>query len=203
MGESQMQYITSFMLLCSTAASVAAAAEESQPDRTVRITVVLRGADNEEDIETLLKALRSVRGVKVADQQVNPGFRRFNNRFTTPIIVSVPMVPGDDDANIGQLATAVSKAKTGSRKEHPPGVNLILFTDDELQEQSISSLRSALNSVNGVEVNTAGGLGGNIQDGWCWIRLEDDGGAMLKEVEQKAQNSGVRLRRLKNPQSEK
>lgn len=171
--------------------------EESAKDGELQFTIVLRGAATERDIPELIKALRSAKGVRVHTEDVGLGFRRFNNRFTSPIVVSFPKVPGDEDANIGALASAVAKAKTSSREEHPPGVNLILFTDDQIKETSISALRSSLSKVNGVEVDQAGGLGASIQDGWCWVRLENAGGAMLLEIEKNASESGTTLRRLK------
>jgi len=56
--------------------------------------------------------------------------------------------------------------------------------------------------VNGVEVNKPGGLGGIPQDGWCWIQLENAGGAMLKEIENQARTSGLEYRRLKNGEND-
>jgi hypothetical protein len=175
---------------------------EPTKEREVQVTIVLRGAASERDIPALIKALRSAKGVKVITEDFGLGFRRFNNRFTTPIVVTFPKVPGDDDANIGALASAVAKAETASRDEYPPGVNLILFTDDQLKETSISALRSSLSKVNGVEVDAAGGLGASIQEGWCWVRLENAGGAMLLDIEKNAGKSGTTLRRLKEASSE-
>jgi hypothetical protein len=174
-----------------------------EKDRELQCTIVLRGAASPRDLPVLLKALRSTKGVKVHTDDVGLGFRKFSNRFTTPIVVTFPKVPGDEDSNIGTLVTAVSNAKTPSREEHPPGVNLILFTDDQLKETSISALRSSLSNVNGVEVSRAGGLGASIQDGWCWVRLEDAGGAMLLDIEKNALDSGTKYRRLKEPAGER
>ncbi|MDP6557997.1 MAG: hypothetical protein QGG71_25240 [Pirellulaceae bacterium] len=113
-------------------------------------------------------------------------------------VITVPTVPGDDDANVGALAKAVSKAKTQNGGKSSPGVNLILFTNETLDEPSISALRTSLSRVNGVEVNKPGGIGGSPQDGWCWIQLENAGGAMLKEIEKQARASGLEYRRLKD-----
>lgn len=176
--------------------------DELKADEGVKVTVILRGADTGADVEVLSKALRSTKGVKVITDSISVGYRKFNNRFTTPIVVSVPKSPGTDDANVGALATAVSKAKTSNREKFPPGVNLILFTDGTLNESSISDLRSSLSRVNGVEVDQPGGLGGRPQEGWCWIQLENAGGAMLREVEERAQTSGLKYRCLKDSQSE-
>ena len=129
-------------------AVLVAPADGATPKREVKITIVLRGADSNADVEMLIKALRSAKGVKLITNGVEQGFRKFNNRFTTPIVVTVPMVPGDDDANVGALATAVSKAKTHDRDKFPPGVNLVLFTNETLNETSISALRSSLSRVN-------------------------------------------------------
>lgn len=170
---------------------------QAAPAGEKRVTVVLRGANTAADTAVLLETLKKVKGIRIVSDDVKEGFRRFNNRFTSPIIVTIPTVPGEDDVNIGQLAKEVAEAKTGSRSKFQPGVNLLLFTDDRLQESSISSLRSSLASVNGVEVNQPGGLGGNLSEGWCWIRLENAGGAMLNDIEQKAAASGITLRRLK------
>jgi len=179
-----------------------APAEEIKPQQPVKLTVVLRGADTDADVEVLTKALRSVKGVKIITDSISEGHRRFNNRFTTPIVITMPTSLGDDDANVGALATAVSEAKTKDREKFPPGVNLILFTDDALNEGSISALRSSLSRVNGVDVNRPGGPGGSLKDGWCWIRLENAGGAMLKEIEEKARTSGLKYRRLQHEQIE-
>lgn len=185
--------LTAIMLIALTAPVFGATDESSG----VKVTIVLRGADSEDDLKVLVDSLKKIPGVRVHSDDVRIGFRKFNNRFTTPIVVTVPPVPGDTDVKIGMLAAAASRAETSSRREHPPGVNLILYTDETLQESSISSLRSSLSAVNGVEVSVPGGLGGNLQEGWCWIRLEKAGGAMLKEVEEKARKSGIRFRRVK------
>ena len=170
----------------------------AQAEDTIDVTVVLRGADTKNDVKVLLRSLRSAEGVKVLTKDVGLGFRKFNNRFTTPIVVRVPKTPGTDDANVGSLAIRVSKAKTANRSKFAPGVNLLLFTDGSLDESSISTLRSSLSQVNGVEVSQPGGLGGNIADGWCWIQFEHAGGAMLQEIEQQAQTYGRTYRRLED-----
>lgn len=131
----------------------------------------------------------------VKTDDVSLGFRRFNNRFTTPIEIALTRVPGDEDANVGALAKAISTVKNSNRGKYPPGVNLVLYTSGELNEESISSLRSSLSQVNGVEVNAAGRLGGSIQDGGCWVRLGNAAGAMLLEIEKKANTSGLTYRR--------
>lgn len=193
------------MIIVSQAVLLAVAvglADDSTSPQHMKVTVVLRGADSDNDVKVLIKALRTVEGVKVMTDGIEPGFRKFNNRFTTPIIVSIPRVPGDDDANVGALATAVSKAKTRNPEKYPPGVNLIVFTDEPLDEQAISALRSALSRVNGVEVNKPGGLGGNLQEGWCWIQLENAGGAMLNQIEKQTRVSGNEYRRLRDQQGD-
>ncbi|MBC8354787.1 MAG: hypothetical protein H8E66_22635 [Planctomycetes bacterium] len=176
--------------------------DDPNADEGIKVTVILRGADSDADLEVLTKALRSTKGVKLITESVGVGFRKFNNRFTTPIVVSVPKSPGTDDANVGALATVVSKAKTSNRDKFPPGVNLILFTDGTLNESSIMDLRSSLSRLNGVEVDQPGGLGARIQEGWCWIQFENAGGAMLKEIEERAQASGLKYRRLKDAPDE-
>ena len=176
--------------------------ELSKDKKTVKLTIVLRGADTDADIETLKKKLRSADGVRILTDDVAPGFRKFKNRFTTPIVVQLPTVPGDNDVNVGSVATTVSEATTKNASKFAPGVNLILFTDDTLTEESISALRSSLSSVNGTEVSKPGGLGANISEGWCWIRLEDAGGAMLNDIEEKARRSGIKFRRLREADSE-
>jgi hypothetical protein len=191
--------VTQTLLL---AVVVAPAGDNVKRPEAVDVTIVLRGADTDADVEVLIKALRSTKGVKVISDGVEKGFRKFNNRFTTPIVVAVAPVPGDDDVNVGALAAAVSKAKTRNRDKYPPGVNLLLFTNDTLDESSISALRSSLSKVNGVEVDKPGGLGGSLQDRWCWIQLENAGGAMLKEIEKQARTSGKEYRRLKDGQQQ-
>jgi len=177
-------------------AGSAVLANDTPLPKEVNVTIILRGADSDADVEVLVKALRTVKGVKVVTDGIETGFRKFNNRFTTPIVVTIPTVPGDDDANVGALAIAVSKAKTRNREKYPPGVNLVVFTDTMLDEQAISTLRSALSRVNGLEVDKPGGLGGNLQAGWCWIQLENAGGAMLKQIEQQTKATGTDYRRL-------
>ncbi len=177
-------------------------ADDATSEQGIQVTVVLRGANTEADVEVLTRALRSSKDVNVITKDIGLGFRKFNNRFTTPIVVSVPKSPGTEDANVGALATAVSKALTPNRDEFPPGVNLLLFTDGTLSENSISDLRSSLSRVNGVEVDRPGGLGGNLQDGWCWIQFENAGGAMLNEIKEQAQSSGRKYRLLQDARDE-
>ena len=166
--------------------------------RQVTATVVLCGADTDADVELLFKALKKVDGVTATTSEIKKGFRRFNNRFTTPIEVRIPLVPGGVDSNVGALAAGVQNVKTSHPETHAPGVNLVLFTDEQMNENSISALRSALSSVNGVKVSQPGGLGGNLAEGWCWIRLEKAGGAMLNEILEKAQKSGTQFRLVKS-----
>lgn len=188
------------LLMLAGISQVSEVVADDSDARHVKVTVIFRGAADDADLPVLMKALRETKGIQVHTEDVGFGFRRFNNKFSTPVEVSIPKVPGDEDANVGMLAKAVSGAKTPSRGKYPPGVNLILFTDDQLNEGSISSLRSSLSRVNGLEVDKPGGLGAAIQEGWCWVRLENAGGAMLLEIEKNARNSGIQFRRLADNQ---
>lgn len=187
------------LVVVANAAAAHPAVTDERSDRTAAVTIVLRGADEEADLQAMLKSLRSERQLKLQSEAVSTGFRRFNNRFSTPIVLKMSPVPGDDDVHVGRLGEVVSATTTKNRAEHPPGVNLILFTDDAITEESVSALRSALSSVNGIDVEAAGGLGANIAKGWFWVRLDNEGGAMLNDVLQNAARSGVKLRTLQNP----
>ncbi|GAB5439775.1 MAG: hypothetical protein Fues2KO_01240 [Fuerstiella sp.] len=187
------------LVVVANAAAAHPAVTDERSDRTASVTIVLRGADEEADLQAMLKSLRSDRQLKLQSEAVSTGFRRFNNRFSTPMVLKMSPVPGDDDVHVGRLAEVVSATTTKNRAEHPPGVNLILFTDDAITEESVSALRSALSSVNGIDVEAAGGLGANIAEGWFWVRLDNEGGAMLNDVLQNAARSGVKLRTLQNP----
>jgi hypothetical protein len=83
---------------------------------------------------------------------------------------------------IGALAKATAEAKTPHRDDIPPRLNLVLYTDQTIDEPSVMALRAALRDVNGVLVQESGGLGGFPNRGFYWVRLEPTGGADLEEV---------------------
>lgn len=168
------------------------------PPATTPVTIVLRGADTDQDIRIMLQSLRTSKAVQVKSEGVSTGFRRFGNRFSSPLVVQLKSVPGGDDVHVGQLAELLDNTSTPHRSEHPPGANLILFTTDGITEESVSALRSSLSQVNGIDVEAAGGLGANIEEGWFWIRLDPEGGAMLNDILTKARRSGLTLQTQRN-----
>ena len=180
----------------------AAANEESAPatkPKPTKITIVMRGARSDEDVKVLSTALKQVKGIKFEADDVEPGNQKFKRSFTKPFVVTIA---DQDKTNVGSLATAVSKATTKSRQDYPPGVSLVIYTDEVIDEPAIMNLRSSLRTVNGVEVDKPGGLGGMPKDGWCWVQLENAGGAALSEIDKKAAESGLKFRRLKKKNSQ-
>jgi hypothetical protein len=160
--------------------------------KPTKITIVMRGARSDGDVEVLVKTLQKVKGIKFDADDVELGNQKSKRSFTTPFVVTIA---DKDKTNVGSLATAVAKAETKSRKVFSPGVSLVMYTDEVIDESAIMNLRGSLRDVNGVEVDKPGGLGGMPKDGWCWVQLEDAGGAALSDIEKKSGESGLKFRR--------
>ena len=162
------------LLAIATLSATAAAAEKPKP---AKVTVILRGARTATDNKAMIAALSGVKGITYSGDKVIVGAKP--RYFSDPFIVSIA---DTNTTNVGALAAAVSKAKTSARKDLPPKANIVLFTDDEITEETVTSLRGALRKVNGLDVDAPGGLGGFPAKGYYWVRLEDAGGATLDEI---------------------
>lgn len=150
---------------------------EANAEELRKATVLVRGAHCKECVSAIRKQLASVKGVKLDVGAISVGKKR--RFFSEPFVVEVGKTL---DTGIGALAKATAEAKTPHGDDIPPRLNLVLFTDQRIDEPSVMALRAALRQVNGVLVVENGGLGGMPDRGLYWIRLEPVGGAELQDV---------------------
>lgn len=142
-----------------------------------KVTVLVRGVHCADCVKAVQEQISRLKGVKFVSDDLKAG--KAPRYFSDPFEIEVG---GSLDDGIGAVARAVSKAKTAYRDKVPPRLHLVLFTDFAINESSVSKLRGALQNVNGVLPEEAGGLGGFPQKQWYWVRLEPAGGADLKEI---------------------
>ncbi len=142
-----------------------------------KATVLVQGVHCDACVRALRVKLGSVKGVRLNADEILRGEKP--RYFSPPFVVLL----GDTlDTGLGALAKATAAADTPHGDDLPPRLNLVLFTAQSINEESVMALRSALREVNGVLVQEAGGLGGFPDRGFYWVRLEPAGGADLKEV---------------------
>jgi hypothetical protein len=151
-------------------------------DTGVRITVTIRGAASEADAVVLRKTLGGIKGIMVKAESIKAGKKgRFRHYFSPPFVIAIADINKTD---IGAIAAKVAGAVTPSRKEIKPSLNLVLFDgDEEIMEEDVVALRTAMFEVNGVEQMASGAIGAVPGEGRYWIRLEVAGGAALADVQ--------------------
>ena len=149
----------------------------SQAAETMKATVLVRGVHCDACVAVIRKNLASVKGVKLDVSQIQRGEKR--RYFSEPLPVEVGTTL---DTGIGALAKAAAEAKTPHADDIPPRLNLVLYTEQAINEESVMAMRTALREVNGVLVQESGGLGGFPSRGFYWVRLEPAGGADLRDV---------------------
>lgn len=168
--------------LLSSASPVVSLTRNEREAKITKLTFTMHGAHCIECVSRLRAALKTLKGVKFRDEDVQPTEkpRRLRPRFFSPLFeLSIADL---QTTNIGAFAAAVKKVGTPHQDDVETGVNLILFPSQTIDEQLIMDFRSALRDVNGLEVDASGGLGGSFKDGYIWIRIEDAGGAALEDV---------------------
>lgn len=168
--------------------------QENDRDKSIQVTVSARGAHCDACVEQIRKALGKLDGIKFDKDQLQPGDKR--RYFTDPFVVTIK---DRTKTHVGALAEAVGKADTPHKDDVPPGINLVLFTPNRINEEAIITLRDALRKVNGVEVreDVFAGLGGIPDKGYVWIKLENAGGAALKDIVDAAKTADDMLTLLK------
>ena len=165
-----MRLLSVFVVVIALGATI-----DADADEPVKVTVLVRGADSEQAVEVLTKALKAVKGIKFEADDVTVGEKP--RWFSEPFVVEL-----SPENYIGELAKAVSEASTPNRRERPPLLNLVLYTGVGIDERAVTDLRDRLREVNGVEPVVSGGLGGLPDEGYYWLQLEDKGGAELQHV---------------------
>jgi copper chaperone CopZ len=166
-------------------------------DKSTKLTLTLHGAHCKDCVARMRTSLTKLKGVKFKNEDIKPATkpRRLRPRYFSPLFeVTIENV---EATNIGVFASAVKKDGTPHEDDVETGVDLVLFPSKMMSEELIMDLRSALRDVNGVEVDASGGLGGNLKEGWVWIRLEDAGGAGLEEVLRAARSVDREIRTTK------
>lgn len=149
----------------------------SRAEEKAKATVLVRGVHCEACVAAIRKSLERVKGVAVDAEMVHIGKKP--RYFTEPFPVEV----GNSlETGIGALAKATAEAKTPHADDIPPRLNLVLYTEQRIDEPAVIALRAALRDVNGVLVQESGGLGGMPNRGIYWIRLEPAGGADLHTI---------------------
>ena len=165
------------------------ATASSADSTSKKATVIVRGAHCEACVQSIRKELSAVKGVKFVGEDLHAGKspRFFSEPFGIEVGASL-------ENGIGAAGKAVAKSQSPHRREVPPRLHLVLFTDFEIDEASVSKLRGTLQPVNGVLAEEAGGLGGFPRKRIYWIRLEPAGGADLDEIVKAAREAvDVRL----------
>lgn len=165
-------------------------------NKTVKVTVAIRGTASDGDAKALQATLNSLKGVRVKADAVKSGERgRFRHYFSPPFVIELTDVESMD---VGGVAEAISKTKTPSRSEITPSLNLVLYSPkQQLGEEDIMALRTAVTDVTGLEPFAAGGIGAVIKDSRFWVRLEAAGGAQLRFIEKALKEAGFDYKLLK------
>ena len=132
----------------------------------VKVTVVVRGVHCDQCVNALRESLTKVKGVKFDAEQIRLGERP--RYFSEPFVVEIADA---QQTSVGSLGAAVAKAKTPHREDLPPRLNLVLYTSEIIDEDSVVALRSELMNVNGLEVVQPGGLGGFPNNGYFWVSV--------------------------------
>lgn len=184
---------TLFLLGLSLLVVPTALAQEAEP---TSITVTIRGVITETDAQHLREALRAVEGITFEKDDIQRGEKgQFGHYFSPAFVIEIADL---NQVDIGALATIVAETKTPSREEVPPSLNLVLFDPDGLiDEPEVVALRQAMRNVNGVEPNVPGGIGGVLQEGRLWIRLEGAGGANLPFIQEALVEANLNLKLTK------
>lgn len=164
----------------------------AQKPKSVKVTVTIRGMVTEKDAEAVRASLKNVNGIKVALDEIGPGNKgRFGHYFSPPFVIEITDL---NKADIGPLASVIAKTKTPSRKEVAPSLNLVLYhSEGAIREKDVADLRAALTDVNGIEAQASGGIGGSLNEGRFWARLEAAGGADLAGVVAALKKAGLKV----------
>jgi hypothetical protein len=157
-----------------TICCLSSAAVASEP---IKVTVIVRGVLCDQCVMALRESWAEVKGIKFDAEQIRRGERP--RYFSEPFVIEVA---DSQQTSIGSLGAAVAKAKTPHQEDLPPRLNLVLYTSEVIDEDSVVALRSELMNVNGLEVVQPGGLGGFPNKGYFWVRLEPAGGADFNEI---------------------
>jgi copper chaperone CopZ len=168
--------------------------ENSEKSKSIQVTVSARGAHCDACVEQIRQALGKLEAIKFDKEKLQAGEKP--RYFTDPFVVTIK---DRTETHVGALAEAVGKAKTPHKDDAPPGINLVLYTPTRIDEGAIVTLRDALRKVNGVEVreDVPAGLGGFPNKGYVWIKLENAGGAALKDILDAAKTADEMLMLLK------
>jgi hypothetical protein len=160
----------------------------AQAQETKKITVTIRGVVNDRCAEVLRTELGKVQGIKFDANRLSRGEGR--QFFCEPFVIEIADL---QKTEIGALAQVVGQAQTPARGEMEPRLNLVMYTDERINEDLVVGLRNELANVNGALANDPGGLGGVPNQGWLWLRLDDSGGASLEFVLSAAEKANVKI----------
>ena len=155
------------------------------PPESVKVTVRIAGAHDEECVAVLRDAVAKTPGFKLPVAEIKAGEPPRCFSPLLPLEISDPA-----KANLGKLAQAVAAAKTPHRQEFPPRLLLVLF--GEVDETAVNGLRAALHNVPGIEPDAGGSIGGFPNEGTFWVRLEGDGQATLTDIRRALKEGMVR-----------
>ena len=155
-----------------------------------RATIIIRGARSERVTRLFVQAIQRIPGMTFDEQDLTVGEQP--QYLTDPFEVDMTK-----ENYVGQIAQAV--AESLSNTDLQATVNVVLFTEDPITEESVSRMRDALRNVNGVDVDANGGLGGVPKKGYYWVQLEAAGGAELKDILQAARRAGFKVTDRKQP----
>ena len=137
-------------------------------------------------------ALSRTEGIKFIGNDIQPG--KEPRYSTEPFVIKIA---DSGKTPIGDLARAVSEARTPHKKEFPPILSLILYPtelpDVMAYETALSTFRTELKSESGVDAEKTGALGGVPDRGFLWLDLAGAGGADLDGILTAAKRADLKV----------
>lgn len=178
-----------FAAVCCLIAGVASA----QDTKPTKLTVMIRGVASDQDAEALRGAFKKLDGIKFDADAIQRGEKgKRAHYFSPPFTIEISDL---SKADLGDLSKLVAETKTPSRGETPPSLNLIVYHPaGRIDEPDVVAFRAAVSDVNGTEAIQPGGVGGNVAEGWMWLRLDGTGAARLSLIQMALKKADLDLR---------
>lgn len=165
--------------------------------KSVKITVILRGAISSDCTQAMCAALKKLPGLKFNEADIQPGEKdRFGHYFTPFVDLEIA---DTDKLELGAIAKAVAEAKTPKRAEQPPSLNLILYHPALMVVRAeIVALREALADVPGFDARATGGTGAFIEKSVFRVRMDGSGVTRFEDLQQALRIAKLDFRLAKN-----
>jgi hypothetical protein len=159
------------LLALATGVAILACRLPARADQVTQVTLRIDGVHDDDDGIAIMEALRRVPNIKVANRPT----------FKDPSMTLVPLDGASYD--VGDLARAVSSAKTPNRAKGPPSAWLVLNYrggEDRKAEVALAhSLELTCSKLRGVDAKRCKL---DTQRKEVHLKLDDKGGARLADI---------------------